>query len=146
MSAHPEITDAEWRVMHEVWQLENERAEPTSREIIVRLRDRIDWTDGTVKTLLHRLVEKGVLDFQRKGNRYLYRSNLSENQSVDQLCGQLLHSVFEGQPIPMLRYLIHSCRLSGREVDQLRDTLKELRQSLPPQAPRVVETESRDAA
>ena len=107
----PNISDAEWRVMHEIWH-----SEPiTSGEITSRLSEATDWTPGTIKTLLHRLVQKGVLDFQRKGNRYLYRSNFSEAECVDHASDQLLHTVFHGRPVPMLAYLVQSARLSGQQ-------------------------------
>jgi BlaI family penicillinase repressor len=128
----PSISNAEWRVMHEVWH-----CEPiTSGEITSQLRETTQWTPGTIKTLLHRLVQKGVLDFQRKGNRYLYRSNFSETDCIDHASGQMLHTVFKGRPVPMLKYLVQLARLSGSEVEALREMLAEIQQDLPPVAPR----------
>jgi BlaI family penicillinase repressor len=123
----PQISDAEWRVMHEIWQLEP----VTSSEITSRLAESTDWSPGTIKTLLHRLVQKGVLDFRRKGNRYHYRSNFSEAQCVDHASAQLLHTVFHGQPVPMLAYLVQSARLSGSEVKILRAMLDRIQDELP---------------
>jgi BlaI family penicillinase repressor len=130
----PHISDAEWRVMHEVWQLEP----ATSGEVTSRLAESTDWSAGTIKTLLHRLVQKGVLDFQRKGNRYLYRSNFTESECIDHASDQLLHTVFQGRPVPMLAYLVQSSRLSGSEVHSLRAILDEIQSDLPPVAPRRV--------
>ncbi|MEM7782321.1 MAG: BlaI/MecI/CopY family transcriptional regulator [Planctomycetota bacterium] len=123
----PNISDAEWRIMHEIW-----RSEPvTSNEIIQRLSSATTWTAGTIKTLLHRLVEKDVISFQRKGIRYLYRSNFSQSECIDIASNQLLHTVFKSQPLPMLKYLVHSARLSGKEVENLREILGELQEQLP---------------
>lgn len=123
----PQISDAEWRVMHEIWL-----AEPvTSSRLHSRLREKTGWAAGTIKTLLHRLVEKGILEFQRKGNRYLYRSKYTEAECVEQVSDQLLHTVFQGQPMPMLEYLVHTARLSGTEISSLRDLLNEIQQELP---------------
>jgi predicted transcriptional regulator len=125
--AEPHISDAEWRVMHEIWL-----AEPvTSSQIHARLQEKTEWTAGTIKTLLHRLVQKGILEFQRKGNRYLYRSCFTEAQCVEQVSDQLLHTVFQGQPMPMLEYLVHTARLSGTEIQNLRAMLAEIQQELP---------------
>lgn len=130
----PNISDAEWRVMHEIW-----RTEPvTSGEITSRLSETTDWSPGTIKTLLHRLVQKQVLDFRRKGNRYLYRSNFCEAECIDHASDQLLHTVFQGQPVSMLAYLVESARLSGSEVETLRRILLEIQADLPPVAPRRV--------
>jgi BlaI family penicillinase repressor len=133
----PSISDAEWRVMHEIWH-----AEPvTSSEITSLLSKKTDWSPGTIKTLLHRLVQKGILDFQRKGNRYLYRSNFTEFECIEHVSEQLLHTVFQGQPIPMLKYLVHTARLSGTEIQTLRQMLVEIQKELP--SPNL---EVRDAA
>jgi predicted transcriptional regulator len=123
----PHISDAEWRVMHEIWL-----AEPvTSSRIHSRLSEKTGWSAGTIKTLLHRLVEKGILEFQRKGNRYLYRSRFTEAECVEQVSDQLLHTVFQGQPMPMLKYLVYSSRLSGTEIQNLCDLLVDIRKDLP---------------
>jgi len=128
-SQEPQISDAEWRVMHEIWL-----AEPvTSNRIHQRLKEKTDWSAGTIKTLLHRLVQKGILEFQRKGNRYLYRSVFTEAQCVDRVGDQLLHTVFQGQPMPMLEYMVYSARLSGSEIENLQAFLKRIQQDLPTQ-------------
>ena len=125
----PQISDAEWRVMHEIWL-----AEPvTSSRIHQRLKEKTDWTAGTIKTLLHRLVQKGILEFQRKGNRYLYRSVFTEAQRIEKVSEQMLHTVFQGQPMPMLEYMVHTARLSGTEIDDLQSLLNRMQQDLPKQ-------------
>jgi BlaI family penicillinase repressor len=128
----PHISDAEWRVMHEIWQLEP----ATSNAVTSSLSESTQWSPGTIKTLLHRLVQKGVLDFQRKGNRYLYRSNFTESECIDHASDQLLHTVFQGRPVPMLAYLVQSSRLSGSEVNALRALLDDIQSDLPPVARR----------
>ena len=132
IESKPNISDAEWCVMHEIWQ-----SEPiTSGEITLRLSKTTQWSPGTIKTLLHRFVQKGVLDFQRKGNRYLYRSKFSETECIDNASDQLLHTVFKGRPVPMLAYLVQSSKMSGAEVEKLRQHLEEIQQELPPVSPR----------
>ena len=123
----PQISDAEWQVMHEIWL-----AEPvTSNRIYKRLQEKTQWSAGTIKTLLHRLVEKGVLEFQRKGNRYLYRSRFTEAQCVEHVSDQLLHTVFQGRPMPMLKYLVETSRLSGTEINNLHEMLSDIQRGLP---------------
>ena len=145
MHEQPVISDAESRVMYEIWRLAVAGEQVTSREIIRQLQKSTSWSSGTIKTLLHRLVVKDVLEFQRKGNRYLYRARISEAAYIDQLSNQLLHTVFDGRPIPMLRYLVESARLSGSEIESLRQVLLELRQELPPLAPRDFDADKRVA-
>ncbi len=43
-------------------------------EVIETLSADHDWAPATIKTMLHRLVKKGVLAYEQNGNRYLYRA------------------------------------------------------------------------
>jgi hypothetical protein len=43
----------------------------------------------------------------------------------------MLHTVFKGRPVPMLEYLVKSARLSGVEVERLKDLLANLQKELP---------------
>ncbi len=56
-----QISNAEWRVMKIIWM----EGKQTSTDLIAVLSERFDWSKSTIKTLLTRLVEKGLLD-QRK--------------------------------------------------------------------------------
>src|SRR5262249_7162055 len=64
------ISDAEWQVMNIVWE-----AQPlAAQEVVARLQASTDWAPPTIKTMLHRLVKKRVLSYERQGNRYVYSS------------------------------------------------------------------------
>lgn len=74
----PCITDAEWEVMRVVWA--NGRV--TSKEIISILKEKMDWKQATIKTLLGRLVEKGVLNTEQEGRKFIYTTNIEEKEAV----------------------------------------------------------------
>ncbi len=127
MNPRLSISNSEWRIMQLVWQLEP----VTSAEIADCLGECHDWTNAMVKTLLHRLVRKGAVNFQRKGKRYLYRANVDQEQCLEQFSDQMLNTLFDGRPIPMLEYLVRTARLSRGEIDQLKQLLADLQQQLP---------------
>ena len=66
------ITDAEWEVMRVVWA--NDRV--TSKKVISVLKEKMDWTQSTIKTILGRLVEKGVLNTEQEGRKFIYTANI----------------------------------------------------------------------
>ena len=72
------ITDAEWEVMLVVWA--NDRV--TSKKIISVLKEKMDWTQSTIKTILGRLVEKGVLNTEQEGRKFIYTANIEEKEAV----------------------------------------------------------------
>ena len=51
------ITDAEWEIMRVIWA----NGQMTSREIIDTIHSISDWKEGTIKTLINRLTQKGFL-------------------------------------------------------------------------------------
>ena len=68
------ITDAEWEVMRVVWA--NDLV--TSKTVISVLKEKMDWTESTIKTILGRLVEKGVLNTEQEGRKFIYTANIVE--------------------------------------------------------------------
>ena len=72
------ITDAEWEVMRVVWA--NDRV--TSKKVISVLQEKMDWTQSTIKTILGRLVGKGVLNTEHEGRKFIYTANIEETEAV----------------------------------------------------------------
>ena len=62
------LTETEWQIMNVLW----ERYPTTARGIAERLPAEVEWAYTTIKTLLARLVEKGALKENKKGNTSLY--------------------------------------------------------------------------
>ena len=56
------ITDSELEVMRVIWS--NDRV--TSKKVISVLKEKMDWTQSTTKTILGRLVQKGVLNTEQE--------------------------------------------------------------------------------
>ncbi len=73
-----------------------------SRELIALLQLKRDWSDSTIKTLLGRLVKKGLLTVRREGRRYVYTPTVSEalamTQTVETLFAHLC-AMRKGQTI-----------------------------------------------
>ncbi|MCH2183500.1 MAG: BlaI/MecI/CopY family transcriptional regulator [Mariniblastus sp.] len=117
------FTELEWQILKSVWQ-----AQPvTSREIIQNLSSRTDSSPATIKTVLHRLVDKDVLRFRRKGNRYLYSAQQSPDRSIGQACNQLVRVVFDGQPAAAVACLLSSSNLSSDQLAYLQELLVDIR-------------------
>ena len=68
MTRTPPVTDAEWEVMNVLW----DESPRTANDVIETLSERMKWHATTVKTLLSRLVKKGVVPTMRDAfNQYL---------------------------------------------------------------------------
>ena len=93
------ITDAEWEVMRVVWA--NDRV--TSKKVISILQEKTDWTQSTIKTILARLVGKGVLNTEKEGRKFIYTANIEEEEAVrdyaedifNRICNKKVGNVIE---------------------------------------------------
>jgi len=93
--------------------------------VVDALAAEAQWAPATIKTMLHRLVKKGVLTFETEGNRYVYRSNIRRSQCVRQASRSFLRRVFEGEPGSLLAHFLKNSRLSAKEIADLRRILDE---------------------
>lgn len=119
--AEVKISDAEWDVMEIVWQ----KRQITSGEVIGALVQVKDWHHRTIRTLLGRLVDKGVLSAEADGNRYVYRATLSRTQCVRQASRSFVEKIFGGDVGSLLAHFVRDHRVSHEELTQLRELLKE---------------------
>ena len=122
----PSISDAEWEVMTVLWS----HSPLMASEIVQRLAapaGRRGWSPRTVKTLLNRLVKKGALAYEAKGNRYLYRPAVRREQCVRNESRSFLSRVFDGAVGPMLMHFATHADLSPQEVEELQQILAQKR-------------------
>ena len=118
-----ELTEAEWAIIHVVWE-HQPCAAPTVQE---ELAERKRWTYSTVKTLMDRMVAKGLLTTERIRNLILYRSAVSQK---DAQRGELLRVVkraFGGAFTPMMQFMLDSNALSEEEIGELQAMIRKKR-------------------
>ena len=121
MPKTPAISDAEWEIMNVLW----DDAPRTATDVADALKDRVTWNTNTVKTLLGRLVKKGVVRFKPEGNRYLYSPALPRERYVRQESASFLDRVFGGDASPMLAHFVRNADLSDEQIEELRRILDE---------------------
>lgn len=117
------ITDAELAVMEVLWA----EAPLTAMEVAERLAPARDWSDRTVKTMLGRLLAKGVLAHVEDGRRYLYRPVVARADHVAGSTRALVDRLFGGRAAPLVAHLAENHRLSEADIAELEALVKELR-------------------
>lgn len=121
MTDAPRISDAEWEVMNRIWS-----GHPaTAQEVHEDLGPRRGWSDRTVKTLLTRLVKKGVLGHESSGRRYLYHPLVSRDACLRVESRSFLDRVAGGSVSPLLAWFVKEGELGEKEVRELRRLLEE---------------------
>ena len=117
------LTKIEWQILHVIW----DRQPVTARELSESISSPSTVSAATLKTTLHRLVDKQILRFQRKGNHYLYFANLSRAECVAQATNDFVNSVFGGNAVLAMAYLSESTRLGYHQVQYLLELLTDIR-------------------
>ena len=118
------IGEAEYAVMEVLW----EEAPLTAAEVADRVPAGRDWSIRTVKTMLGRLLAKGILSHEEDGRRYLYRPAVARADYVAQESGKLIDRMFGGRVTPLVAHLAERDRLSAADIVEIEALLKALRQ------------------
>jgi BlaI family penicillinase repressor len=114
------LSDSEWEVMKVLWEHEPLAA----RDVYAHLADAQPWAQGTVKTLLRRMVQKGWLSYTRVGNSFLYRSAVSRQKGLRSAIKRFSETVLGGALSPFVAYYAAEKRLSPEDIAELEKLLK----------------------
>lgn len=115
----PELTEAEWAIIKAVWDLEP-CAAPSVQE---HLHPSMNWSYSTVRTLMDRMVAKGLLSAEKIRNLTLYRAAVTRQQAqLGELRYALKHA-FDGALKPMVETLLASEKLSTADLDELQSLI-----------------------
>jgi BlaI family penicillinase repressor len=114
------LTDTEWQIMNVLW----ERYPATARGIAERLPKEVDWAYTTIKTLLARLVEKGAVKENKKGNTSLYEPLLSRENARRSALKTLVNQAFDGAFGPLMHFLVEEQKLTESQKKELLKTLQ----------------------
>ena len=117
------IAEGEYAVMEVLW----EESPLTAAEVAERVPAERGWSLATVKTMLSRLLAKGVLAHEEDGRRYLYRPTFAREDYVAEESGRLIDRMFGGKLTPLVAQLAARDRLSAADIEEIEALLKELK-------------------
>ncbi|MTV81933.1 CopY/TcrY family copper transport repressor [Secundilactobacillus folii] len=114
-----EITPSEWELMRIVWT----KGQVYSRELIDLLQRKRKWSDSTIKTLLRRLVQKGLLATKKEDRRFLYTATISETDAMNGSAEQLFDHLCAMKKGKTLVDLVDHVTLTKGDIAQLQAVL-----------------------
>ncbi|MGO4263532.1 BlaI/MecI/CopY family transcriptional regulator [Lysobacter sp. TAB13] len=117
-----QISEAESVVMQVLWQ----RHPLSAEEVLAALADRQSWQEATVKTLLNRLLNKGAIQAEKDGRRYLYAPVLKREEWVLGESQGLLERLFGGRVAPLVAHFSEQRKLSRKDIAELRKLLEDI--------------------
>ena len=114
------ISAAELEVMKILWRAGDALPVTEIREELQRLKG---WEPATIKTLVSRLVSKGVIH-QEKRQVYYYSPLISESEYNDWATHDLISRVYHGSVRDLVAALVRSDGLSKNDIEELRELFK----------------------
>jgi BlaI family penicillinase repressor len=120
-----ELTESEWTIIKAVWDHEP-CAAPAIQE---KLHKQTSWTYSTVRTLMDRMVVKGLLTAEKVRNLTLYRSVVTREQAQRGELFYALKHAFNGALTPMVQCLLDTRSLSVDELEKLESVIKAKKKS-----------------
>lgn len=115
-----ELTGSEWRIIKAIWD-----GEPcTAPEVQQRLQTQTGWAYSTVRTLMDRMAEKGLLTAEKVRHQTVYRSAITRREAQRSELVYALKHAFNGALTPMVQCLLETHPLSAEELEQLESLIK----------------------
>ena len=96
----PQPSELEWEILKPLW----ERGPLPARDVYQAVSGEFDWAYETVKTMLARLVKKGLIAYDQVGNSYLYRAVYSRPELSRVATKSFVKRVFDGALNPLMAY------------------------------------------
>lgn len=117
------ISAAESQIMDALWRL----ARPAPLEdVVTALGDQQEWSAGTVRTFLTRLVAKKAVGTKKDGRRHLYSPLLDRAAFLGAESGNIVDRLFGGQLAPFVASFAEHRALDAEDIARLKKLIAEL--------------------
>ena len=108
------LSPSEWRGMECLWT-----GPKTLMELVRELKDRAGWAKSTVTTMVRRLEEKGLIDYEQSGRAKVFRAALAREDAAAAETDSLLARAFQGSVGLLVSSLADRNSLTRADIDEL---------------------------
>ena len=124
------ISEAEWRIMNVLWEnCPDENAPGLSLgEIVKHISPEADWTNTTIRTLVIRLADKGIVKIDRTTGVYKYTPRIRKSECIQDEINSFVARVFNNSPYQLMASLVKEVNFSDDERREIIDILSEIRE------------------
>lgn len=131
------LSEAEWKVMNVLW----EESPQTIMQLTHRFQGTTGWTKHTVMTFLKRMEDKGAVGYETVGRAKQYYPKIERCEAALQETEEFLEKVFDGRMGLMLNTMVQQKVLSGEEIAELYDILRQAEEMAEKDEEGIKETE-----
>jgi len=117
----PDLSRAEFDIMRVLWRA----GRLSVREVHDQVRETYDWAYSTTKTMMDRMVKKGLLSRESFHGIYLYQPMISRPAGLAKMVRFFADRVLEMDTGSVVSLFARSKALSPEEIKELSRLLKE---------------------
>jgi predicted transcriptional regulator len=118
----PELSKAEYDILRILWK----RGAQSVREVHERIQEAQNWAYSTTKTMLDRMVKKGLVKRGKFHGLYLYSPLISRPAGLARLVQFFANRVLEVDPGTVVSMFAQSQAITPEEMQELRQLLNEV--------------------
>ena len=123
MEKKANLTNAEQKVMNQIWAMERMVTVPEMVEILNDEGE--EWAYQTVATFLKNLEKKGFLSVTKQGKKLCYFPLISREQYKKNEAEGFLENTFDGSVVNFLTAFRGSNKIGKKEIQELKAWLDE---------------------
>mgnify|MGYP002553250157 FL=1 len=125
MNEQYEITEAELEIMQVLWK--NKRGNLTTiMEELSKKSKNEERNKNTIKTLIHRLIQKGAIESQKVNNKEVeYIPKINEKKFIAKESNSFLNKFFNGNTEKLLLNFVENKKVTKSELQKLIDILEQ---------------------
>ncbi|MBP6626081.1 MAG: BlaI/MecI/CopY family transcriptional regulator [Arenimonas sp.] len=112
------LSDLQLDVMRVLW-----RGEASVADVAAALAAERGLAHTTVATVLTRLAKRGAVSLRRDGRQLYYRARVSEPQVRRTMVGDLIQTLFHGDPRALLAHLVSEREVAPGDLERVRALL-----------------------
>jgi predicted transcriptional regulator len=116
------ISNAELEILQILWD-----SSPLSAdEIVDKLQEKKEAHPRTIKTLIHRLLNKKAVGFEEKQRKYHYFPVVDKAEFYGEKTESFLQNFFDGQLTPFISYFSQKQRISATDIAKLKALIEKM--------------------
>jgi len=117
----PELSKAEYDILRFIWKA----GKQTVREVHDQLQETYGWAYTTTKTMMDRMVQKGLLNREEFHGIFLYKALISRPAGLAKLVQFFAERVLETDATQVVSMFARSNTLTAEEIKELEDLLND---------------------
>ena len=119
------MTEAELEIMQVLWK--NKRGNLTTiMEELSKKSKNEERNKNTIKTLIHRLIQKGAIESQKVNNKEVeYIPKINEKKFIAKESNSFLNKFFNGNTEKLLLNFVENKKVTKNELQKLIDILEQ---------------------